>query len=162
MFDLTSILSGVVVGVAGWIALNLVGKPVLALHEKRREALEAAERYAYVGLHCEPSEKYSERALIALFDAGNALRGYSRERALAIRLYCLIRGYDVGLAGSALLGLGEAAHGEIAFSERTRRLNLHAAFVALGATHHLTAEEIALARREIAAWHDGHKNSDRF
>jgi hypothetical protein len=87
---LGSVLTGM--GVAAltllsWVALNFFGKPIMTLRDKRREALEIAERYAYVGLNGSPSEEYQTKALAALNDAGNSLRAHFRERALARRIY---------------------------------------------------------------------------
>jgi hypothetical protein len=143
-----SVLTGVGVAALSWVALNFFGKPILTLSEKRREALEVAERYAYVGLHGSPSDEYQTRALVALHDAGNSLRAYVRERSLATRLYCWVLRYDLDYAARAVFGLGEAARGEYRIDERVRRLTLHALFVALGSTHHLSAGEIAAPRHD--------------
>jgi hypothetical protein len=153
-----SVLTGVGVAALSWVALNFFGKPILTLREKRREALEVAERYAYVGLHGGGSDEYRSRALAALHDAGNSLRAYVRERSLATRIYCWVFRYDLDFAARAVFGLGEAARGEYQIEERTRRLNLHAVFVALGSTHHLSKGEIAAARTEMKKWYDGNRD----
>ena len=155
MVDAATLLTGAGASVLGWIGLNLFGKPILALREKRREALEAGQRYAYVGLRSEPDSEYRKRALAALHDAGNALLGFSHERSLATQLYCWKFGYDLCLAGRALLGLGKMARGQYSFSETTRRQTLHALFVALGATYDLSEDELLIVRKEIAQWHEG-------
>ncbi len=182
-----SVLTGVAVAVLSWVALNFFGKPILTLREKRREALEVAERYAYVGagrdrlpaairdteltyvvrdtglvdLHDRTpplSEEY-QRALSALLDAGNSLRAHFRERSLAAQIYCRLFGYDLDCAARALLGLAEAVRGQHHINKRARRrLILHALLVALGATDHLSAREIAAARTEIKQWHDGNRD----
>lgn len=158
MADAASVLTGVGVAALSWVALNFFGKPILTLREKRREALEVAERYAYVGSHGSVSDEYRARALAALHDAGNSLRAYVRERSLATRLYCSVLGYDLDFASRAVFGLGEAARGQYRIEERTCRLTLHALFVALGSTHHLSAGEIAAARAEMTKWHDGNRD----
>ena len=138
---LTSVV-GVSIAAVSWVALNFVARPVLAVRDDRRKALEVAERYAYVGLHGTPSEEYHKRALMALHDAGGTLRAHGRERSLAVRAYCRILGYDLDFASRAILGLGEALRGEYHIDEGARRITLHAVFVALGSTHHLTAAEV--------------------
>jgi hypothetical protein len=167
-----SILTGVtgLAGAAlGWVALNFFGKPILALKEKRREALEIGERYSYVGLHyrligddvlyatLKEGDDYVKQAVLSLRDAGNSLRAHFRERSLATRIYCLAFGYDLDYAARCLLGLAEAARtaGSLDVGEKARRLTLHALFVALGATQHLSAGEIAAARTEMKKWDYG-------
>jgi hypothetical protein len=162
-----SVLTGMGVAALSWVALNFFGKPILGLREKRREALEVGERYAYVGLHDilinddgihQPApDEYQKRALAELRDAGNSLRAHFRERSLATQIYCWIFGYDLDYAARSLLGLAEAARG-YHIGERARRLTLHALFVALGATHHLSAGEIAAAQTEMKQWHDGNRD----
>jgi hypothetical protein len=179
--------TGVAVAALSWVALNFFGKPILTLREKRREALEVAERYAYVGAggdrqpaairDTEPtylvhdtglvdlhdrapplSEEY-QRALSALLDAGNSLRAHFRERSLAAQIYCRVFGYDLDCAARALLGLAEAVRGQHHIDKRARRrLILHALLVALGATHHLSSAEIAAARTKMKQWHEGNRD----
>lgn len=158
MADSGSLITGIGVAAVSWVALNFFGKPIWALREKRREALEVAERYAYVGLHGTPSEDYQRRALTALHNAGNSLRAHARERSLATQVYCRVFQYDLDFAARAVLGLGEAVRGEYRIDELARRLTLHALFVALGAVEHLSAGEIAAARAEMKKWHDGNRD----
>lgn len=156
MGTLGSAITTLLLGGFGWIGFNFFGKPIVTLRDNRRDALEVAERYAYVGLHSSPSEALQIKALDALHDAGNHLRAHVRERSVATRIYCWSFDYDLDKAASALFGLGEAARGRV--GERTRRLTLHVLFVALGSVHHLTADEVALARAEMRKWHDGSRN----
>lgn len=164
-----SVLTGVGVAALSWVALNFFGKPILTLREKRREALEVGERCAYVGLHlhgvligddglADHQSDDQKRAFSELHGAGNTLRAHFRERSLATRIYCWFFGYDLDYAARALLGLAEAARVPYHTDERARRLNLHALFVTLGATHHLTVGEIAAARAEMKKWHDGNRD----
>jgi hypothetical protein len=158
MADAGSVLTGAGVAALSWVALNFFGKPILSLREKRREALEVAERYAYVGLHSTPNEEYQNRALAALCDAGNSLRAYGRESSLGTRIYCWVLAYDLDFAARAMFGLGEAVRGIYGFDERTRRLTLHALFVALDSTHHLSPCEVAAAQAEMKNWRDGNRD----
>jgi hypothetical protein len=158
MPDVVSVVAGIGVAAVGWVALNFFGKPVLTLIEKRREALEIGERYAYVGLPPSPSDEYRSRALTALNNIGSSMRALARERSLATRIYCWAMRYDLDKAASALLGLSEAARGQYQYKERTLRLTLHVLFVALGSSHHLSAGEVAAAREEMHRWHDGNRN----
>jgi hypothetical protein len=162
MIDFAGAAGSVAIAALGWVGLNLFGKPILGLRDKRREALEAAERYAYVGLHGTPREEYQKRALAALHDVGNSLRAYARESSLATKLYCRMLRYDLDFAARAVLGLGAAARGEYRIDERARRLTLHALFVALGSTHHLSPGEIAVAKAEMKNWHDANRDATTF
>jgi hypothetical protein len=171
--DFGAAVGSVAVAALGWVGLNFFGKPILTLREKRREALEVGERYAYVGLHealylmnddglRRPTDEYQNTALAALRDAGNSLRVYFRERSLATQIYCRLFGYDLDYAARALLGLSEAARVPYLIDERARRLTLHALFVALGSTHHLSAGEIAAAQTEMKKWHYGDRDTTTF
>lgn len=155
MLEFASVVSGVsglVSAAAGWFALNFFGRSVLALREKRKEALEVAERYAYVGLHRSPSDELQDRALGGLNNAGNSLRALDRERSLATRIYCRLLHYDLRMAAIAVFGLAEAARGEFRYDEAQRRLTLHVLFVALGSVHHMSSADVAATRAEMAKW----------
>lgn len=174
MAHFLSVMGGLGSAVIGWIALNFFGKPILILREKRREALEVGERYAYVGLDSfdgrllyddgmlsRPDRSESDEAQTsfkALHDTGNSLRALARERSIVTHLYCRALNYDLDKAASATFGLAEAARGKHVFDERTRRLMLHVLFVALGATHHLSSDEATAARAEMRKWHDGNRD----
>ena len=56
MGNLGSAITTLLLGGVGWIGFNFFGKPIVTLRENRRDALQVAERYAYVGLHGSPSE----------------------------------------------------------------------------------------------------------
>jgi hypothetical protein len=158
MGNLGSGITTLLLGGIGWIGFNFFGKPIVTLRDNRRDALQVAERYAYVGLNSSSSETLQLKAISALHDAGNALRAHVRERSVATRIYCWALRYELDKAASALFGLGEAVRGQFSFDEGTRRLTLHVLFVALGSTDHLTADEVAVARAEMRKWHDGNRN----
>jgi hypothetical protein len=163
LMSAAGVVGSLALGAVGWVGSNFFGKPTLALRDKRREALEVAERYAYVGLHSAPSEEYQKRALAALYDVGNSLRAYARESSLATKMYCRVLRYDLDFAARAVFCLARAvqiAGGQYRIVEidNTRRPALHVLFVALGATHHLSAGEVAAARTEMKQWHDGNRN----
>ena len=132
-----------------WPEAALCLVPMKLTRDFFRNLLEAAERYAYVGLHGSLSDEYRTGALAALHDAGNSLRAYMRERSLATRIYCGVLRYDLDCAARALLALGQAARGEYRIDETWCRLTLHVLFVALGSTYNLSAVEIAAARTEM-------------
>jgi len=141
---------GLAAGSAGWFGTNFLGRPVVALRECRLQALQTAERYAHVDNHA--SDALRQRALSALHDSGNALRAYARERSLATRVASAVWRYDIDYASRALFRLAEAARGQYQYSDDIRRTTLHAVFVSLNATNHLSAQEIETARTEIARW----------
>src|SRR6266851_2679609 len=98
------VLTGVGMAALSWVTLNFLGKPILTLREKRREALEFGERWAYVGLYdvlligddglgSFQGKRLSDdqqKAFVDLHGAGNSLRAHCRERALATQIYCWV------------------------------------------------------------------------
>lgn len=82
----------------------------------------------------------------------------ARERSIATHLYCVALDYDLDKAANAAFGLAAAARGNYVFGERTRRRMLHALFVALGATHHLSSSQVIAARAEMQKWYDGNRD----
>jgi hypothetical protein len=75
--------TGLAAGVSSlvaWFLANFVGKPILAIREKRREALNVTERYAGVGPMS--SDELRDKASKSLNDVANDLSAYSRERAI--------------------------------------------------------------------------------
>lgn len=179
MADLvSSVITGVfslALGGASWATLNFLGKPIVTLQERRRAALEVAERYAYVGIRgdillvsdtsltdirARPPSEYQTKARVELRAAGTSLRTHLRECTVATRIYCWALGYDLDAAARALLGLADAVRGNS--DERgARRLTLHTLFVALAAAHHLSASEIATAQARLKQWHDGNRDTTR-
>jgi hypothetical protein len=165
MTNFAPFLTGVATAIVGWVGLNFFGGPIVALREKRREALEVAERYRYVGILTDtnmvlvndtslldmrprPPNEYQTKAHAELSDAGNSLRTFVRERAFATRIYCWVLGYDLDFAARALLSLGEAVRG-VYQDKKARRLTLHTLFLALGVAHDLSVGETAAARAEM-------------
>jgi hypothetical protein len=71
MDSMITLISAAVVGVGAWFATNFLGKPVVAVREKRREA-----RYFKVGLYS--SAKLHTTAVRLLNDVADALRAYNR------------------------------------------------------------------------------------
>jgi hypothetical protein len=137
------------VAVAAWFAVNFLGKPILAIREKRLEALQFGERYSHVSSRS--SDELRDTALKSLHDVGNALLAYSRERSIATRLWCWIFRYDLELAARCLFGLAEGARGEYSIPGEQRKNTLNALYVSLGATWHLSRQEIETMNRELAA-----------
>ena len=164
-----SVLTGIgaiFLGTLSWLALNFFGKPILTLREKRREALEVGERYAYVhsrnddiqlyNLHSKATPNDEQNiAFSELTRVGIALRAHLREHSVSTSLYCWMFGYDLESGARALLNLARAVQNLDYIDPTLRRLILHALFVALSATHHLSVDEIAAARTVMKRWHDG-------
>jgi hypothetical protein len=175
MADLVSSVITLALGGAGWATLNFLGKPIVILLERRRTALEVAERYAYVSIRGDiilvsdtslsdmrsrPQSEYQTKASEELRAAGTALRTHLRECVVATRIYCWAFGYDLDAAARALLVLADAVRGKS--DERgARRLTLHTLFVALGAAHHLSVSEIATARARLKQWRDSNRDTTR-
>jgi hypothetical protein len=123
MADLVSSVITLALGGAGWATLNFLGKPIVILLERRRTALEVAERYAYVSIRGDiilvsdtslsdmrsrPQSEYQTKASEELRAAGTALRTHLRECVVATRIYCWAFGYDLDAAARALLVLADA------------------------------------------------------
>ncbi len=134
--------------IAAWFAVNFLGKPILAIREKRLQAIEAADRYFSVSFHS--SDELRTTALKSLNEIGSTLRAYNREASIATRLWCRIFGYDLELAARCLFGLAEVARGQYSFSEDKRKDTLNALYVSLRATGHLSPQEIEAVHRKIA------------
>jgi hypothetical protein len=141
-------IESALVAVFAWLALNFLGRPVLAVREKRLEAIQVADRYSNVSFTS--SDELRATAVRSLYDVACALRTYSREASIATRLWCRLMKYDLDLAARCLLGLAEGARGEYRVSEEQRKNTLNALYVSLGAMSHLTRAEIDAVRRVIA------------
>lgn len=142
------LLASAAVAVAAWFAVYFLGKPVVALQDRRLEALQAAERYYAVDAGA--SEEVRDAAEKALFEAGTALHTLDRGWSTAVRLWCWIWGYDLDLAAQALFGLAEGPRGKIAISPEARRNTRDALYVVLGAHKHLPPETVEAIRGMIA------------
>ena len=147
MDDWLKVSIAAVVGVAGWIVANFFGGPILALQEKRREALEVAERYYRVD--SASSDGLRGTALKSLTGAGTALRALSCEASLATRLWCKLLGYDLDFAARCLFGLAQGARGEFRFEADSMEKTLNAFYVSLGAAGHLSPEVVKAVKRDI-------------
>ncbi|MDE2167169.1 MAG: amidohydrolase family protein [Alphaproteobacteria bacterium] len=67
------------------------------------------------------------------------------------RAYCRLFKYDLELAAQLLFELAEGPRGEFVISPEQRKKTVNAIYYSLGATWHLSREEIGVVRREIAA-----------
>jgi hypothetical protein len=146
---LAPIVVASIVAIASWVALNFIGKPVLALRKTRQEALGIADRRWAISPSA--SDEAHSVAIKALNDAAAALVEQRRADAIAVRLYCDMLGYDLELAARCLRGLAEGVRGECPISDETRKRTRDALFVSLGATRDLSGDEIAAATEAIAA-----------
>ena len=144
----TVIASSSAAAIVAWFAANFLGKPILAIREKRFEALQVGERYAHVN-HMS-SDTLRDTALKSMHEIGNALLAYSREQSIATRLWCWTFRYDLELAARCLFGLAEGPRGEYSISKEQRKNTLNCLFVSLGATRHLSPQEIKTVKEELA------------
>lgn len=149
MGTIATTLATVLVAVLAWFAANFLGQPILALREKRREAIQVAERYSSVSFIS--SEELRTTALTSFHDVSTALRAYSREGSIATRVLCRLMKYDLETAAQCLFALAEGPRGDYRITEEQRRNTLKALYVSLAATAHLTAAEIDTTRSMIAA-----------
>jgi hypothetical protein len=146
-FANSATLHGVAGGVVSWFVTNFLTKSILAVREKRREAIQVADRYWEIGFG--HSDELRTAAVRSLNDVATALRAYGRESQIT-RAWCRLMRYDLELAARCLMGLAAGAAGEN-LREETRRNNLNAIYVSLGATSHLTKAEIDFVKRKLAA-----------
>ncbi|WP_322516465.1 hypothetical protein SR870_02455 [Rhodopseudomonas palustris] len=141
------LVASAAVAVAAWFVVNFVGKPVVALQKERIAALQTAERYYTVDGGA--SDEVRDAAEKALFETGTTLRAYQRGWSTAVRLWCWVWGYDLGLAAQAMFGLADSARGTVLFPPDVRKNTLNAIYVALGAHQHLAPETVASIKQMI-------------
>jgi hypothetical protein len=137
---------GVIVAVVGWFALNMIGRPVLALREKRLRALQVADRYAYFGPNS--SDERVGEVRRELLDIASELRAQIRGHNLLVRCYCWLLQYDMEEAALALRGLAEMAGSN--YPEEVRTNNLNHVHISLRAHHHLTPEVLRRHQELVA------------
>src|SRR5579875_1220581 len=51
MASITPLIGSAMAGALAWFTVNFLGKPILAIREKRLEALKTGERYSHVSSH---------------------------------------------------------------------------------------------------------------
>jgi hypothetical protein len=140
--------AGAGAAVPAWVAVNWIGKPILAVEDQRREALRIAERYGFTSpLESDDCVRVARRALI---DLATAIHAHGRTLTRPARLYCTLRRYDFESAGHAMRGLAQMA-GDPRFHESTRANNLNWAYISLRAYGHLSAAEIQEVNDAVAA-----------
>lgn len=138
------LLAGVV-----WYVAQFYGAPILALRQKRHEALRLAERYAYY--RAPPDDETIAHTLAArraLFDISSELRALVRQHRI-VRIFNRLARYDLELATEALRGLAQML-GHDMYETTIKTNNLNAVYYALGADSHLTKEQRDELKREIA------------
>ncbi len=116
-------LYGSLVAVLSWFAINMIGKPIVALRDTRIKALRVAERYAYFGSTSTQSIERIREVKRELFDVASELRVQARGYSRLARWYCRFLRYDLEEAASALRGLGEMAGEDYSEQVRTNNLN---------------------------------------
>jgi len=131
-------LYGTLVAVVAWFMLNMVGRPILALRDRRLKALQVADRYAYFGPTESPERVREVRR--ELFDIASELRAQARSHNWLVRCYCGLLRYDIEEATLALRGLAQMA-GEN-YSQQVRTNNLNHIHISLRAHHHLSPETL--------------------
>ena len=93
----------VVLPIAGFLALNSVGKPLWQLHVDRMQVLRALEKHNNLGK--QPTIQQSQAVEDDLRSAANQLQAYASGAGFAIRWYCAARRYDLAGAAAAIRGL---------------------------------------------------------
>lgn len=141
----------VVGGVFVWVATNALGKPLSEFWADRQRALRAIEEYWRVTDNS--SEKRTEEALDALRKASASLATHASANGLAVRIYCKMRGYDLGRASQLIRGISQSI--VEGYAADTVRVNtVDAARLMLGATGGMSAVRQIELRRMIAATSD--------
>jgi hypothetical protein len=139
-------LYGTLVAVIAWFMLNMVGRPILALRDRRLKALQLADRYAYFGPVDSPERVHEVRR--ELLDIASELRAQARSHNWLVRRYCWLFRYDIEEATLALRGLAQMAGGN--YSQQVRTNNLNHIHISLRAYRHLSPETLR-KHREIAS-----------
>jgi hypothetical protein len=142
-FLLTALISGVL-GTAAWLLVNLVGKPILDLKDKIKQALEVAENNAFVRPRSyEDDVEFGRPARVALREIGASLKSTARTQNPLTALYVRRSGYDLEAAAALLLGLANCVHDEVPADAPKRRNNLDLLHVKLRASSHLSIARVS-------------------
>jgi hypothetical protein len=135
-------------GMFGWIITHFVASPILKIREIRLDAMQVAERYAYV-LYGADWNAVS-RANDALPEVATELRAQVRGYSWSVRKYCGVMGYDLETASSALLGLAQMAGENVGMETRKNILNL--TYKALNACGHISKDDMLKLEAAISDW----------
>jgi hypothetical protein len=138
---------GALVAVVAWFVLNMVGRPILALRDKRVKALQIADRYAYFGPT--GSEERAREVRRELLDVASELRAQTRSHNWLVRCYCRLLRYDIEEAALALRGLAEMAGGN--YAQEVCANNLNHVHISLRAHHHLSPETLRKHQEIVAS-----------
>jgi hypothetical protein len=91
-----------VVPVAGFLALNAIGKPLWQFHADRMQVLRAVEKHKSLGKQATVLQRQEvERDLR---NVANNLQAYATGAGFAITWYCSVRRYDLAGAAASLGG----------------------------------------------------------
>jgi hypothetical protein len=143
----SNLILGGLGGLIVWIIANYVGKPILRIEAKRREAIDVAEGIAYLR---SDDDQYVREAITAIGNVGATLRSYARTPFSPVLLYCRLLGYDLDGAARAMYGLARIS-GEYLIGDDPRKDTLDWLHVCLNAYAHLSTKRVYELRRLAAA-----------
>lgn len=135
---------GSAVAVTVWLITNTVGRPLVSFWSDRREALRVVQQHGIVG---DVSLERAREAAIAIRSAAAAINVYAQSGPWIITTYCLLRGYNLQIAGGALNGLHHLVGNN--YSDDDFRNQCDAVRVSLGATRGLPNERVQEILRMI-------------
>jgi hypothetical protein len=148
--NIGALFAGGISGILGWVATHSIAKPISHINELRLQALQLAERNAY--LRTTASKERIQAARLAMQDVAVGMRVFARARHGVANLYFRFRAYDLETSARCLSGLMQMV-GDDSFKDEHRRDNLDAIYYCLNADKHLTntrRREIKLMLREGA------------
>lgn len=132
-----------ITGFAAWFLVNIYGKQILDLIEKRRSALATAEQKAFVRPRSREEDAEIGRATRdALREAGASLRSIARTQNPVTARYVKHRGYDLEGAAGLLYGLANCVYEDVRSDAPIRRNMLDLLHVKLKAAAHLSVERV--------------------
>jgi hypothetical protein len=134
-------------GLIVWIIANYVGKPILRIEAKRREAIDVAEGRAFLR---SDDDQHVPEAKTSIGNVGATLRSYARTSSSPVLLYCRLLGYDLDGAARAMYRL-ERMSGEYLIGDDPRTDTLDWLHVCLNAYAHLSPKRVDELRQLAAA-----------
>ena len=143
--ELGAYLGASLAAIAGWFAINWVGRPILAVRSARLEAIRTAERYGRVSSG--EAEESVNIVIRMLNDTVAKLRSLARAQEFYVHVYCLLMGYDLECAAKAVNGLAHLAGG---YHADTQKNNLNLVYYSLNAYRHLSTSELTILKSALA------------
>lgn len=132
-------------GIAVWAAASVIGRPLTTFWADRRSVLEPVEEHWLVNYSASRERVSSART--ALRGAAAKLSAYAISGGVAVRMYSLLRDYDLLIAARVINGLHELI-GETQSIDKQRD-NADGVRLSLGAVRGMTHDRRKYIREQI-------------